>query len=315
MAQWRERRGLTLRLRVSGGRARYVRLTLVEREALGLGLSQGLSRLMGGWFNVQEARAEGRATPDATQALPQALGPGRMLSWRPMAHEDAVDAMQRRRRTLERLGYVVIAASEHSAEPWAWIRDLVHRQLRARAGETTQSSEAQLWPEDDATASESRSDPDAPTATDAARPDTGVHPLLDAALAGVGGDVSALLEGFARTLEIETEQLETPTPKVLATLDPDALGEILDALAEAESPRLRACFRAWMDLPTTAYELDAERLEGWLEQGRLPAQRLAGRLPSEGLALLGPASLERLARRSRSPRVRAFCQGWARRFG
>ncbi len=122
MADWRERRGLTLRLRVSGGRARFVRLTLVERRGL-----------LGGWFNVREARAEDRADPDA---IPEALGGGRLLAWRPMAQTEAEAALGERRRTLEMLGYVVISASEHDAEPWAWLRDLVHRQLREAESST-----------------------------------------------------------------------------------------------------------------------------------------------------------------------------------
>ncbi len=287
MADWREKRGMTLRLRVSGGRARFVRLTLVERQALLGGLAGGLmgelaGSLAGRWFNVREARAEDRADPEA---MPTTLGEGRMLSWRPMARAEAESALDGRARTLTRLGYVVIAASEHETAPFAWLHDLVHRQLQ-------------------------EPDPDA----DPQPQDTGVHPLLEPALAGVSGDVDALLEGFASACGLDPAGLEAPDGAQLGRADPQALGSVLDALAEAEQGRLRDICRAWLDFPTTAYELDRERLESWLEAGRLPAQRLAPRLPQEGLALLGAPALERLARRSRSPRVRQFCERWVRRF-
>ena len=49
---------------------------------------------------------------------------------RPQPKRDAETLLTQRTRTLERIGYTVIHSSEAEREPWAWLQDLVHRQLQ-----------------------------------------------------------------------------------------------------------------------------------------------------------------------------------------
>src|SRR5690606_36306377 len=120
MARWSETRGYTLILTHARGPDRYARLALVRKRTL-----------FGPAFNVREARAE-----DATRSgqEPEALGLGRMLSWRWLGEREAQELLAARLRTLEALGYAMLdqPASEHRV-PWDWLIVLVHLKLHKPA--------------------------------------------------------------------------------------------------------------------------------------------------------------------------------------
>src|SRR5690606_8570014 len=120
MARWSESRGYTLILTHARGPDRYARVALVRKRTL-----------FGPAFNVREARAE-----DATRSgrEPEALGLGRMLSWRWLGAREARDLLAARLRTLEALGYAVMDQEPSEQRgPWDWLRELVHRQLHKPA--------------------------------------------------------------------------------------------------------------------------------------------------------------------------------------
>ena len=368
MSEWTERRGLTLRLHASGRVARYARLTLVERRVL-----------VGSIFNVREARAEVRETDGEldpsgpARPLPQTLGGGRLLSWRPLNRRDAEILMGKRVHTLERLGYSVLHASEQERDPRAWLHDLVHRQLGSsipepRAAPPRRPVDELVTPTDAATPSprtsvgpgggaelgakvgaevgagsttrpapgsrpgESRAaerrppEPSRPADARvaeagpvASRPgDEPTEALPDGArlervLASFDGDPEQLETSLAEALGLSADELTHPSPHTLRSVDAAALGHVLAELFESALPRLREVARRWLTIPATAYELDMELVERWLREGRDPARILAPRLPDEGLAMCGPQSLSRLARASRSPRVRQSANRWTQK--
>jgi hypothetical protein len=289
LAYWSEMRGLTLRLSGEGGATRYVRLTMVERRGL-----------LGAWHNVREARAE-RAADE--RGLPSALGEGRMLSWRPLTQRDADELLQQRTRTLERIGYKVIHSSEAERAPWAWLSDLVHRQL-ARSDEPSLGKESTHENPSTEDPARAKIHPAAPAPEGAApAPDPGTPPETDEPLTC-----------FAQRLGLEATLFERPRLELLASVDLDALAPLLDELVEHERAELRAVAKRWLELPTLVYELDPAMIERWLEQGRTPARIIAARLPAEGLALCGEGTLRRLQQRSQSPRVRQFAGQWVSRL-
>ena len=261
MAYWSETRGLTLRLMGPSGTARFVRLTLVERRGL-----------LGSWFNVREARAERTAEE---KGLPSALGEGRLLSWRPQPKRDAEGLLTQRTRTLERIGYTVIHSSEAERAPWAWLQDLVHRQLKRNddAGTSPAEAEAKLQREQIAEAIavvdaqiEAKIADEPPEGEDEAAPE----PVQEETAA-------QMLEGLARMVGLEAEAFREPDLGQLAQVDLDALAPLLDQLVENPRPELRKVAARWLELPALVYELDPAMIERWLEEGRAAARLIASK--------------------------------------
>jgi hypothetical protein len=279
MASWSESRGYTLVLTHPRGPDRYARVALVAKRTL-----------LGQAHNVREARAE-----DATRSgrEPESLGLGRMLSWRWLAEGEAEALLSARLRTLEALGYSVLGeAASEGRGPWDWLRDLVARQLErgdagAGAGEQTDASPHPAH--------------------------AGVASLRES-LERLGLDPSALIEGIATILEVDQQQLREPTAATLRELEPELLAMLLPIWIEHESDELRGIGKRWLALPATPYELDVALLERWAGGEGSLAAALAPRLEREGLALLGPEALTRLARTAREPRTKSIAGRWRDRL-
>lgn len=275
MASWSESRGYTLVLTHTRGPDRYARVALVAKRTL-----------FGQAFNVREARAE-----DATRSgrEPEALGLGRMLSWRWLGEGEADALLSARLRTLEALGYSVLGNEGSELRgPWDWLRDLVARQLERR---DTADPTSDSQPEGHAAVASLRE-----------------------SLERLGLEPSALIEGIATIIEINEQQLREPTAATLRELEPELLAMLLPVWIEHESEQLREIGERWLALPATPYELDASLLERWAGAAGPLALALAPRLEREGLALLGPEGLARLARTAKQPRNKSAAIRWRDRL-
>ncbi|PRQ09848.1 hypothetical protein [Enhygromyxa salina] len=276
MASWSESRGTTLVLTHARGPDRYARVSLVTKRTL-----------LGQAHNVREARAE-----DVTRSgrEPEALGLGRMLSWRWLGEGEAESLLSARLRTLEALGYKVLGGAGGAGRgPWDWLRDLVTRQLERRDQfERGDGGEA-----------------DPPTH----QAHAGVASLRES-LDRLGLEPSALIEGIATILELDQQQLREPTAETLRELEPELLELLLPVWLEHASDELREIGKRWLALPATVYEVDVALLERWVGGEGPLAAALAPRLEREGLALLGPEALARLAHTAKHPRAKATATRW-----
>jgi hypothetical protein len=277
MASWTEGRGYTLILTHPRGPDRYARVALIHKRTL-FGLA----------FNVREARAE---DAERSGREPASLGLGRMLSWRWLGEREADELLAARLRTLETLGYSVLGADTTKRGPWDWLRDLVNRQLHRPAAETT--DEVAAAPEHDSQQAASN---------------------LRDALARLGLEPHAVIEGLSTILEIEQDKLREPTPELLATIEPELLALLLPVFIEHDSEALREVGRRWLALAATPYEIDAAVLERWAGGEGALALALAPRLEREGLALLGPEGLARLAHGAAQARVKSIAMRWHARL-
>ncbi|KIG16770.1 hypothetical protein DB30_04114 [Enhygromyxa salina] len=279
MASWSESRGTTLVLTHARGPDRYARVSLVTKRTL-LGVAH----------NVREARAE-----DATRSgrEPEALGRGRMLSWRWLAEGEAEALLSARLRTLEALGYAVLGGeSGEGRGPWDWLRDLVTRQLERREASDGDG--------------EQHDEP-------AHQAHAGVASLRES-LDRLGLEPSALIEGIASILELDERALREPTAATLRELEPELLEMLLPVWIEHESEQLRAIGKRWLALPATPYEIDVAVLERWAGGAGVLAASLAPRLEREGLSMLGPEALSRLARTAKDPRAKSVATRWRERL-
>lgn len=274
MARWTEIRGYTLILTHARGPDRYARVALVRKRTM-----------FGPAFNVREARAED-ATRSGTE--PEALGLGRMLSWRWLGEREAQELLAARLRTLEALGYAVLdRASTEQRGPWDWLRELVHRQLH-KSSEHAPTREP--------------IDPHGAAAS------------LREAVERLGLEPEAVLEGIATILELEPNQLAEPNEATLRALEPELLAMLLPVWLEHESEQLRAVGQRWLALHSTLYEIDVAVLERWMSGAGRLVDAVAPRLEREGLALLGPEALGRLAHKAVDAKVKATAEAWRDRL-
>ncbi|MCA9697085.1 MAG: hypothetical protein KC431_06150, partial [Myxococcales bacterium] len=267
MPGWSEVRGYTLILSHGRGPDRYARVALVRKRTL-----------FGNAYNVREARAE-----DTTRSgkEPEALGLGRMLSWRWLGQGEAEELLGARLRTLESLGYGMVDGEVASTRgAWDWLRELVDKQLQ-RAGEAADGHEEQE--QDDAGTEQAGDALDGEEAQQDAHPTPhqAPHPAvaLREAIERLGLEPAALIEGVAAILELPEAQLREPTAVTLRLVDPEVLALLLPLWLEHDAVELRSIGARWLALPATPYELDRKQLASWAEsKGRL-AQALAPRLP------------------------------------
>ena len=276
MARWSESRGYTLILTHPRGPDRYARLALVSKRTL-----------FGQAYNVREARAE-----DASRSgrEPEALGLGRMLSWRWLGEGEARELLSARMRTLETLGYAILGGAEDAQVrrgPWDWLRELVDRQLAQPATASASGEGADVSETED---------------------DAAIR--LRDSLARLGLEPTAVVEGIATILELDEDRVREPSPETLRALAPELLTMILPVWIEHESEELQTIGARWLALPATPYELDASVLERWVAKPGALARALAPRLEDEGLALLGPEGLGRLAKTAADPAVRGCAERW-----
>jgi hypothetical protein len=277
MASWTEGRGYTLILTHPRGPDRYARVALVNKRTL-FGLA----------FNVREARAE---DAERSGREPGALGLGRMLSWRWLGEREADELLAARLRTLETLGYSVLGADTIKRGPWDWLRDLVNHQLQRSVAD--EAGEPAAKPEHDSQQAANN---------------------LRESLARLGLDPPAVIEGLSTILELEQDKLREPTPEVLAAIEPELLALLLPVFIEHDSAAMREVGQRWLALGPTPYEIDAAVLERWLGGEGALALALAPRLEREGLALLGPEALARLAHTAAQAQVKAIAGRWHARL-
>lgn len=282
MASWTEGRGYTLILTHPRGPDRYARVVLVHKRTL-----------FGPAFNIREARAEDAARSGRE---PASLGLGRMLSWRWLGEREAEELLAARLRTLETLGYSVLGAETIKRGPWDWLRDLVNHQLHRG-----------VQPADEADTSDS-------TAAKPEHDSQQVASNLRDALARLGLDPHAVIEGLSTILEIEPDKLREPTPDLLAAIEPELLALLLPVFIEHDDEALREVGRRWLALAATPYEVEAAVLERWIGGEGALALALAPRLEREGLALLGPEALARLSHTAAQPRVKSIAGRWHARL-
>jgi hypothetical protein len=279
MARWSETRGYTLILTHARGPDRYARVALVRKRTV-----------FGPAFNVREARAEDTSRSGRE---PEALGLGRMLSWRWLAEREAQELLAARLRTLEALGYAVVDRPDAGRGPWDWLRELVDRQL-SRGASSAEGS--------DARAGRSAIDLNGGAAS------------LREAIERLGLAPEAVLEGIAAILNLRPEQLREPSDETLRALEPELLAMLLPVWLEHEAEPLREVGRRWLALPNALYELDLILVERWASAAGPLADAIAPRLEREGLALLGPEALSRLAHTAKHPGIRARTETWRERL-
>ncbi|MBV1857342.1 MAG: hypothetical protein KUG77_02945, partial [Nannocystaceae bacterium] len=263
--RWIERRGFTLCPAAQEGH--YVRLSLMERVGL-----------VGGLFNVREARAR---QIDAHQA-PQLLSAGRGLSWRWLREPEAQRLLDERLGTLQTMGYTILGSEMGTRGRWDWLYDLVHRRL----------AEPQVQGE------RSRSPGDA----------------LRDALSTLGLSPDDVLEGLASVLGISISALRDPDAPTVQETDSEQIAVLLPFLIHHERPEIRQVGERWFACPRVLYQLPPDTIARWLESDAELDRTLAPRLEDEGPALLGPQRLLRLSKTGQ-PRARAAAQRWASRMG
>ena len=234
--------------------------------------------LVGGLFNVREARARQTESDES----PELLSAGRALSWRWLREPEATRLLDERLGTLQAMGYTVVGSQMGTRGRWDWLYDLVHRRLAAP---------------DPTARSRSRSPGDA----------------LRDALSTLGLGPDEVLEGLAAVLGISVDGLCSPDALTARDTDPEQVAVLLPFLLHHERPEIRDVGERWLACPRVLYQLPPETLARWLESDTELARALAPRLEDEGPALLGPERLLRLSKTAQAP-ARDAAARWAARM-
>lgn len=286
MARWTEVRGYTLIFTQAGSPDRYARAALVRKRTL-----------LGSAYNVREARAEDSSRSGRE---PEALGMGRMLSWRWLSEGEAEELLSARLRTLEALGYGVVGQGEAEVEDergaWDWLRELVDRQLLRASPESEAAAAAGATGEGEG--------------GEVSSPAQVLRETLDT----LKLEPEALLEGLSTILPLDEQGLREPEREQLEALGPELLAMLLPVWLGHESRELRTIGERWLALPTALFELEAEQVASWAEGPGTLARSLAPHVEDAGLALLGPDALVHLAKVAEEPRMRAAAETWRARL-
>ncbi len=275
MAKTTEQDGYTLRLGEDqtsdsrGAERQFIRVTLIRRPGF-----------FGRNFNVRETRAHAFDVPNA---VPRALGDGRLLAWRWQSHRDANALISHRLETLAGLGYEIVERSKGTRGEWDWLRDLVRQRL---AGATKQA---------------------------APNPRSGVEALNDA-LARLGIEPTQVVAGLAQIVNLSEELVTNPTPEAVSSCEDVHLSVLIPFLIEHKSESLREVGMRWLAIPSTLYDVEPWVLREWaLSDGPL-AKVLVRRIEREGLALFGLEGLTALATARRRD-TRTGARRWLERLG
>ena len=274
MAKLIEQDGFTLRLTPldhddePARERQFVRLALVRRVTF-----------LGRSFNVRESRAQAHATADA---VPRALGDGRLLAWRWQGLRDARALLQHRIESLTGLGYEIVERSQGTRGEWDWLRELVRQRLRPSAGDV------------------------------AAHPRSGVEALRDA-LTRLGLSEEEVLPGVAELLGLPMQRVLQPTPAAVAACEASQLSILIPFFLEHPTPALREIGQRWWSIPSTAYEIEPWILREWASEDGPMAKALVSRLDREGLALLNVDGLAALTTARRRD-VRDAARRWLTRI-
>ena len=275
MPRWVERRGYTLQVPTGDPAGDPSGPPRFVR--LSLMERVGLVR---GLFNVREARAEPGPEGDEVRLL----AAGRALSWRWLGAGEAERLLDERLGTLRTMGYRLLDSEIVSRGRWDWLYELVHHRL--------QRAQADEGPAGTASAGEA----------------------LREALTRLGLSPDAVIEGVAAVLRISPHALAEPDSDTVRGGDPEELAVLLPFLVHHERLEVRSIGERWLRCAPLPYQLPARTVVTWLESDDRIAACLGPRLEAEGLAMLGPDAMARLARTGR-PAVREAAQRWAARLG
>lgn len=143
---------------------------------------------------------------------------------------------------------------------------------------------------------------------------TASSPAVRDAICRLGLPVAQIVEGVAAVLELPAHRVAAADPEAIARVDGHRLATLLPALAAHDHPGVRDLAERWLRVPATAYQIPPAILEAWLAGDGPCAAVLASRLRDEGLALLAPPALERLAARAVRPAVREAAAHWLERL-
>ncbi|MBL4687593.1 MAG: hypothetical protein JKY37_23560 [Nannocystaceae bacterium] len=141
------------------------------------------------------------------------------------------------------------------------------------------------------------------------------RPALSDAVQQLGWHADEIIDGLAAVLATTPGKLRQPDPRTAREIDPHRLAVVLGVLLTQRDDGVRAIAGAWLRCPAVAYHLPAITLERWLRQGGPGAALFSGRIAAEGLALLGPDALRRLAAAAADQETRAAAKRWVSRFG
>lgn len=274
MPRWIERRGFTLRVPAGARASRGEE----SEHFVRLSLMERVG-LVAGWFNIREARAE----PSGQGEQLRVVGGGRTLSWRWLRAPEAERLLDQRLETLRAMGYELIDTESSARGRWDWLYGLIHRRL-AKPPEP----ETQLPP---------------PSPTDALRNTLG--------RAGLSPD--AVTESLAGVLGLSPHEFADPTPATVRKTSPEQLEILLPFLLGHTRAELRNLGERWLLCPPVLYQLPPNIVMTWLETDEKIARLTAPRLGPEGLALLGPEALMRLAHTG-CESSRSKARHWANRL-
>lgn len=148
-----------------------------------------------------------------------------------------------------------------------------------------------------------------------------LHPRVTAsstavsdALCRLGLGEAQIVEGIAAVLDMPLHRVRDADPEAVARADGRRLAALLPALASHDDRSVRELAERWLLEPATAYQLPPDVLEAWLSGDGPCAGPLASRVEHEGLALLPPPALARLAERAVQPAVRSAARRWLERI-
>lgn len=133
------------------------------------------------------------------------------------------------------------------------------------------------------------------------------------ALTRLGYSRAQLLRGLASQLGVPPQRLQRPDAHAVAHCRRDRVGASIPVLLGHPDPRLAQVGRRWLAASGIVYEVDPAQVERWLIDDDEIGRMLAPSLAREGLALLGPIALRRVAQTAPEA-TRALAADWIARI-
>jgi hypothetical protein len=144
--------------------------------------------------------------------------------------------------------------------------------------------------------------------------DTSSQPsALRHALRELGFSRRVLLGGLASQLDLSAEAFWRAKPESFLRCQKGRLGTLVPELIQHPDAQLAELGQRWLANPDVVYEIDPRIVEAWLSRDTELARALEPMLEREGLALLGPQALRRLAREA-PPSTRLLAAEWVARL-
>jgi hypothetical protein len=137
---------------------------------------------------------------------------------------------------------------------------------------------------------------------------------LSDAILWLGLRPTQLRSAIGAALGVPGSRVATPDPRDVARVDGRRLAALAPPLLGHDSPEIRGLAERWLTAPAAAYQIPEPTLEAWLRKPGPCGDLLHARLADEGLALLSPDALGRLAHDSCRGPVRAVARMWIDRL-